>query len=192
MTKRTGLKYEHDIANQIHETTDGSIRTYRAGYSGNSKYAQPDVLLTTPERNYALELKRTSQDKGFRIPEEDIRQMYDCMNTYTSSVLAVKFSHRELCVVYWDHASEFDLMAEDTVRLVPNTFNPRVGDKSGALILDKPSLDGPNKWPSAQSGRDDADVILSTIGVGPSENGATSSQTDVNPFEIPTTEGARA
>lgn len=167
-------QYENDIAKRIHEETHDGIRTYRCGYSGNNAMAQPDILITTPSINHAVELKGPIQSDRCYVEEEDLEQLVECSNGYTTAILSVKFQNREPMVVRYfgdltnaqkhvDGAAEYEEMsvAEKFAALAPASMNPRVTD-GGRLALDKPSLDD---WPSARSGSDDEHAILSGIGV---------------------------
>lgn len=166
--------YENDIAKKVHRGTRSAIRAYRCGYSGNGAAPQPDVLLTTPTENYAVELKGPIQSDRVYVDDEDIDQLVDCTNTYTAAALVVKFSHREPVVVRYFPKLSGDQMvaegakayneaepAEKLARLVPDAFNARITE-SGSLALDKPTTD---EWPSATAGASDVDAILSGLGI---------------------------
>jgi Holliday junction resolvase len=165
-------QWENDKAKEMHRRTGPEIRVYTCGYSGNNAMPQPDVLVTDVTTNHAMELKGPIQSDRVYIEDEDIEQLLDCENANTAIYLVVKFSRREPLVVrYFDNlttqqhpeADEYNsLSAVEKFRvLIPSCFNPRVTD-SGTLALDKPST---SKWPSASAGSDDADAILSGLGI---------------------------
>lgn len=163
MTKKTGLKYEHDIAADLHDATDGEVRTYRCGWSGNTdRMPQPDVLVTTPTGNMALELKRTSQEQGFAIAEADVQQLFDCCNSYTDGYFGVKFNRRELALFGVPDVYTTDGLMASVCTMVPDELNPRLGHTSNSLLVDKPSLDS---WQSASAGADDVCVLRDRMGL---------------------------
>ena len=167
-------QYENTIAKRIHRQTPSHIRAYRCGYSGNNAMPQPDILVTTPSQNHGVELKGPIQSERVYIDDEDLEQLYECQNAYTSVYLGIKFQRREPLVVRYfekltggqqsvDGADEYNEMdiPDQFATLIPSAFNPRVTD-ADTLALDKPSTDD---WPSATKGSDDVDALLSGMGV---------------------------
>lgn len=163
--------YEHTIANDIHDATRSDVRAYPCGYSGSNAMPQPDVLVTSPSENYAMELKGPIAKDTVDIEKSDLQQLVDCTNSYTSAFLVIKFQRRRPVVVrYFPQVSGDDEyndlgLAEQFARLVPEEFNPRVrtSDETGTtrLYIDKPSTD---EWESGY-GEDDARTIMSRIGL---------------------------
>ena len=145
MSKK-GNNYEKEIANEIHMATTSEVGVYPVGYSGNHAIPAPDVLVTTPHTNFAIELKKYNCDDGEcrYVGEEDIMQLYDCGNTYTVPLLAIKFSNREL------------LCGPPTNLVLLDAFDT-METSGGSLRFRKPTLD---QWPSAQSGMSDVGVVL--------------------------------
>lgn len=161
-------QWENEKAKEIHRQTGTDIRTYRCGYSGNNAMPQPDVLITTPMNNYAVEMKGPIAGEYCRVQTDDIDQLIECTNSYTTAALVVKFQNRETLVVrFFDKASGIEAYddlsdAEKFAALIPNEFDPRVSD-AGTLMLTKPDLD--SDWPSATAGSNDVDAILSGLGI---------------------------
>lgn len=160
-------QWENLKAKEIYRKTGPEIRTYRCGYSGSNAMPQPDVLLTTPTNNYAIEMKGPIATDYCSVEEDDIDQLVECTNSYTTAALVIKFQRREALVVrFFDKASgidEYDDLspAEKFAALIPQEFDPRVTD-SGTLRVTKPDTD---EWPSATAGSDDVDAILSGLGI---------------------------
>lgn len=165
--------YEHRLANGIYDCTGPEVRAYRCGYSGNSAMPQPDFVVTEPTHVYAVESKGPIQTEYCHIEEDDVRQLIDCQNSYTSVHLVVKFSNREPLVLrYFDNVSgrgdsvvpdDYDeyTPAEKFAWLAPEAFDARVTD-SGTLALTKPDTD---EWPSTKAGLDDVEAVVSGLGI---------------------------
>lgn len=162
-------QYEHKIANGIYEETPQSVMAYRCGYSGNSKHAQPDVLVTTYSGNKGLELKGPIQSDNVYIDADDLHQLVACQNANTDVYLIVKFPRYEpVTIKYYGHmagdrADEWNNMsvAERFAALAPAAFNARVTD-SGSLAMSNPK---DTDWPSTVSGKDDVTKILDDLGL---------------------------
>lgn len=168
-------QWEHTISNGIEEETGDEYKSYRCGYSGNSKHPQPDVHVAGPMQNYDMELKGPIKRDVCYVEEDDIDQLVECQNAQTAVYLVIKFQRREPLVVrYWedlttDQTSVAGLpddyedlsKAEKFAAVIPGAFDPRVTD-SGTLALSKPSTDD---WPSAKAGSDDVDAIISGVGI---------------------------
>lgn len=157
MQTQKGFRYEKELTNELDRQTENSIGLYRCGWSGNSAMPQPDILITTPCENYALEVKDTSQDR-FTIQSDDIDQLLKCAKKGTSTWITINFNNRELLVarLNWANAVGRENQRELLVDATPVCFNPRLG-RTGTFIVDKPSTD---EWPSKQAGRDDWQVIV--------------------------------
>jgi hypothetical protein len=150
------------LCNQINANTTQEITAYPCGYSGNHVGPSPDVLITTPDGNHAIELKTTKKDK-FTIASTDIDQLIDCQNCVTSTWFGVDYNNRELLFVYLpnEHQSA-QALRERLVTNTPDCFNPRNG-RTGTYITDKPSCDD---WASKQAGMADWRVVCTLISVG--------------------------
>ena len=164
MTKKTGLRFEHDVKNEINDATTNDVRAWRPGWSGNGKGDSCDVLITTPTQCYAIELKKTGVKKGFAIEDDDVQQLYDCQNSYIDGWFGVKFNHRELCLFKLPYIHSEDTMMGAVANEVPVELNPRIGHTSNSLLIDKPDLDS---WESASAGRQDVEMIINTLGLDP-------------------------
>lgn len=163
---------ENERAKEIHRRTGPEIRAYRCGYSGSNAMPQPDILVTTPTQNHAIELKHRQGPRAV-IDAADLEQLVECQNSYTIAYLVVKFPLYEPVVIrfYPNIMGEPEWNEKSTVEkfaaLVPKGLDGRVTDGGNlGLTLDK---DG---WPSSRSGRDDTDAILDAIGV-PHEGAST-------------------
>ena len=158
--------YEHTVANEVYENVTG-VKAYVAGYSGNSRIPQPDVLVTEPTGTcHALELKGPIASDRCYIDSEDIRQLVACQGASTMAHLVVKFNNRKPLVTRYYH----EVTGEDwsglrpttkVCKVIPPCFNPRVTD-SYLLALDKPST---NEWDSARSSPPDWQVIADGLGI---------------------------
>jgi Holliday junction resolvase len=178
-------QWEHQVANGIDEATDEETRAFRIGFSGSSAKPNGDVLITTPRECYALEVKRSKKDR-FYIDAEDIDQLVECENSYTSVWLVMKFNNREpVSVRYygnvtgWTTSTEVsDPSADDEsatddsewqslsateriARLFPDCFDAHV-TPDGNLRVDKPDTD---VWSSARGGIADELAILRDLGI---------------------------
>lgn len=158
-------QYENDIAVAIYRKTYDNVRTFRCGYSGNNAMPQPDVLITTPTNDHALEVKKRQGPTAY-IEEDDLEQLAECQNGHTIVYLVVKFPHYEPVVIrYWPHMVGHDDWNERSVvekfqGAAPPALNPRVTDGGNlALTLNK------DKWMSTRKGRDDIETILDEIKV---------------------------
>lgn len=167
-------QYENEVAKWIHRRTNKAIRSYRCGYSGSNAMPQPDVLVTTPQGNYGLELKGPIASDRLYIDEEDLEQLVECANWQTKVYLVVKFQRRKPLVIRWydDVVGEnwkSMSLAEKFAAIAPDEFDPKATD-SGNLRLVKPDTDS---WPSASAmsvkgdepAERDAVSVLGTIGV---------------------------
>jgi Holliday junction resolvase len=159
-------QYENDLAKAIHDATDSNVRAYRCGFSGNNAMPQPDVLITTPDMNHAIEVKGPIASQRLYVDEEDIEQLVECQNDTTYVALVVKFQRRQPVVIRYYESMTNDgwndlSAAEKLMKLTPEAFDAYV-TTSGSLALNKPSTDD---WPSARSGASDEDAVLSGLGV---------------------------
>lgn len=160
---KKGHQFELDLIADVNENTPDEITSYAMGYSGNSKHAGADVLITTDESSHAIELKKTSQDR-FTIQSDEIDKLAQCANTNTVAWVGIKYSHRQLCMIY---AADFlcNNFGENPrgvlVKETPDCFNPRIG-RTGTFITDKPDV---SEWPSQQAGMEEWAVVCEAIGL---------------------------
>lgn len=163
MQTQKGHREEHTVSKAIHTHTDADCRSYPVGYSGNHAYPAPDILVSTPRRNYAIEMKKTSKDR-FTILNDDIEQLLACVNTNTDAYITVNFNNRALmCAKLADQTvidSGTDPREYCTQMMTPPCFNPRIGP-SGSYIVDKPSCD---EWSSQQAGMAPWNALLTALG----------------------------
>lgn len=96
--QKAGLRKEHELAQEIYETTGGKVIPLRAGWSGNSAVPAPDLLIPYNGSLRALEIK-TSNQKRMVVKKEDLEDVLDwAMNMneiHTFPYLTVKFSYYE-------------------------------------------------------------------------------------------------
>lgn len=164
--QRRGLDYEHTIANEVHDATDGSIFPLRVGWSGNNKIPAPDVFLDDGYKGHAFEFKRTTQDRISLTynPEsdkpDDLSDLIEFARNYPRTCCAyvgVRFTHRQLVLLkFWLRAPGPKALLQSAVSTSP--VDARV-THAGNLSVHKPSTE---EWPSAHTG-DDIDYLLETI-----------------------------
>lgn len=182
-SSKAGLRYEHELKNDINDNTSREIRAHRPGWSGNGGTQNDDVLtgecdilIRTPNDDHAIEAKKTSnvltpsnpEPKPFRIPADDISELAHCSNSYTRTWLAMKFNRRKILMA---EMSDIEMASESLVESIPAEFAPRTGRKENehghySVILEDPwSLGYKNEWPSSRKADDDYKVILDTLGI---------------------------
>lgn len=163
----SGHQYENDIAVDIHRRTPSDFRVYTCGYSGSNAMPQPDILITTPTNNHAVELKKRREDVVY-IESDDLEQLAACQNSHTIAYLVVKWPHYEPLVIrYWPNMILADedwnkkSVVEKFAAVAPPEFEAEVTEVGGnlKLVLDR------DQWTSAKAGRDDTAVILTALGV---------------------------
>lgn len=173
---------ENERAKEIHRRTGPEVRAYRCGYSGSNAMPQPDILVTTPTNNHAIELKHR-QGPTATIDSEDLDQLAECQNSYTIAYLVVKFPRYEPIVIRyypnmlgqddWNEKST----AEKFAALVPKGLDGRVtpGGNLG-LTLNR------DQWTSTKAGRPDTDAILDALGVPHESSTTVEHGTPQNPY----------
>lgn len=118
--QKAGLRKEHSLAQDIYETSGGSIIPLRAGWSGNSAVPAPDLLIPYRGTLRALEIK-TSNQKRMVVESEDLEDVVkwamDMTEVSTFPYLTVKFSYYEAQTMRiqkpWDIDASLDLMVEN-------------------------------------------------------------------------------
>lgn len=97
--QKAGLQFEHDLANEVHELTGGSVIPLRGGWSGNGSVPSPDLLIPYKGSLRALEIK-TSNQKRVVVDREDIQDIIEWSMQMTEvptfPYLAIKFSYYEM------------------------------------------------------------------------------------------------
>jgi len=158
--------YEHTVANEVYENVSG-VKAYVAGYSGNSRIPQPDVLLTQPHGDcHAIEAKGPIASDRCYIEEGDIQQLIACEGPSTAVYLCVKFSRRKPLVVrYYDDVTGRDwddkTAVEKFAAMMPDCFDARVTN-SDSLAIDRPSTE---RWDSATASPPDWQVVAQSCGI---------------------------
>lgn len=163
--------YENTLAKTVTDNTDRQTKAYRCGYSGNNAFPSPDILITRPTQCYAVEVKGPIQSDRCYVDADELQQLVDCTNDYTTAHLAVKFSRRELVAARYfprisgsaSHADDWDDMSivERFDAMFGDAFDTRVTD-SETLSIGIPDTDA---WPSATAGHDDWEALLSRLGI---------------------------
>jgi len=119
--QKAGLRKEHNLAQEIYETTGGSVIPLRAGWSGNSSVPAPDLLVPYKGTLRAVEIK-TSGRKRVVITKEDLRDIInwsmDMTEVRTFPYLSIKMKYYEMQTMRikkpWDLDSSLDMMVEDS------------------------------------------------------------------------------
>lgn len=118
--QRAGLQKEHDLAQEIYETSGGGVIPLRAGWSGNSAVPAPDLLIPYEGTLRALEIKTTNQKRLVVSPEdvEDVASWaMDMTEVSTFPYLTIKFSYYEAQTMRlhkpWDIDESFDILVEN-------------------------------------------------------------------------------
>jgi Holliday junction resolvase len=156
MSQQTyGKNLDNEIANIVNKHTTDAVNAHSMRGSGNTAYAEVDVLVRTPHQDVAIESKRTSVDTGeyaYVLDSDDRDQLAQVNNDYTNTVVLVKFTNREPYV--------FDLpVGHLDIEEIHDAFEPHV-TSSGTLRLSKPETDD---WPSATAGRPLYAVLLEDL-----------------------------
>lgn len=164
-----GLQYEHELAKDVFDLSEGKIIPARCGYSGNQAIPSPDLLIPFGGALAALEVKTTSDDTSLIVePEavEDIRYWTLRMSEVpVYPYLGIKFTGYGSRVIYLtrlQRVSNVQKCFENEVEKCP--FDAKV-TKSGNLSFRKPDTD---EWPSMQAadgptGQKDAHMVLESL-----------------------------
>lgn len=149
----TGKEYEHDLAKQVFEASDGKIIPIRCGMSGNQALPSADLMIPFGGALVAMELKTTKRDSSIIIEPEDIEQIgYWTLRMSEVPVyprLGIKFkgqSSRLLYTTRLSRVSDPQKCFEREVEKCP--FDAKV-TRSGNLSFRKPDTD---EWYSTQAG----------------------------------------
>ena len=117
--QKAGLQFEHDMASDIYDLTDGSVIPLRAGWSGNSSVPAPDLLVPYKGSLRALEIKTSGQDRMV-VQRESLSDIIDWslnMNEiHTFPYLTIKFTRYEAQTFRleqpWSLDQSLELLAE--------------------------------------------------------------------------------
>jgi Holliday junction resolvase len=160
---KQGLRYEHDLKNDIYERTlskDRVLVPIRPDFSGNSLPPNADLVVNDGRRVHAIELKRTGKDV-FRIPGYEIEQLVQFCQEYPAPAypyLGVRFNQRQLVLTkVWMGDGGDNSYAEDAALMCPVEAHATEAD---TFVIQKPSTE---EWPSVTKG-DDVEHVLDTIG----------------------------
>lgn len=125
--QKAGLQKEHDLAQDIYETTGGSVIPLRAGWSGNSAVPAPDLLIPFKGSLRAVEVK-TSNQKRMVVDRDDLEDVIDwSMNMneiHTFPYLSIKFSYYEMQTMRLEKPWDIEESLEILVDLSP--FDARI------------------------------------------------------------------
>lgn len=160
-----GRDYENNVVGRLNKYTAQPIQAYPVNDSGSNKGDYPDLLITTPNGNHAIELKKIGTERKY-IDSDDMDQLIRCISSTTTAWVGLSYNNRELCMSCVGSAitrsDETNFTPRDVlVSNTPDCFNPRIG-RTGTYITDKPDTDG---WSSQQAGDKSWRVICDSIGV---------------------------
>lgn len=164
-----GLRYEHELAKQIFDLSDGKIIPARCGFSGNQSLPMPDLLMPFGGALIATEVKSTSDDTSLIVDRDAIEDIqYWTLRMSEVPVypyLGIKFTGRSSRLIYFTRLkriSNLDRCFEREVEKCP--FDAKV-TRSGNLSFRKPDTD---QWPSTRAGngpkgKRDGHKVLETL-----------------------------
>ena len=118
--QKAGLKFEHDLAREIYNISDGKVIPLRAGWSGNSSPPLLDLLIPYKVSLRAVEVK-TSGQKRMVVKSEDLEDVLhwgmDMNEVPTYPYLTVKFTRYEAqtyrLIKPWDLQGSLKHLAEE-------------------------------------------------------------------------------
>lgn len=161
-----GLNYEHELAKDVFELSDGKIVPARCGYSGNQAIPSPDLLIPFGGALAALEVKTTSDDTSLIIEPDDVQDIrYWTLRMSEVPVypyLGIKFNYRVIYLTRLKRVSNVQKCFENEAEKCP--FDAKVTN-SGNLSFRKPDTD---EWQSTQAadgptGQKDAHMVLESL-----------------------------
>jgi len=168
-SQKRGLQYEHELATDVFELTDGRVIPVRAGWSGNSSRPMPDLLIPFGGALIALEVKSTKNPDSIIVEEEDLEDIrYWTLKMSEVPVypaLGVKFRGRKNRLLYTtvlERVGNLSVSFERAVEQCP--FDAKV-TRSGNLSFRHPDTDN---WPGTAGGdgpkgQRDAYCLLRTL-----------------------------
>jgi len=152
-SQKQGLQYEHDLAADVFEVTDGTVIPVRAGWSGNQGPPMPDLLIPFGGALVAIEIKSTKKPDSIILEPEDLEEIrYWTLKMSEVPVypaLGIKFrgnQNRLLYVTILDRVGDLDVCFERETKNCP--FDAKV-TRSGNLSFRHPDT---NNWPGTAGG----------------------------------------
>jgi len=118
--QKAGLRFEHDLAREIYNTSGGKVIPLRASWSGNATPPLPDLLIPYNGSLRAVEVK-TSGQKRMVVNSDDLEDVLhwgmDMTEVPTYPYLTVKFTRYEAqtyrLVKPWDIEASLKYMASE-------------------------------------------------------------------------------
>ena len=118
--QKAGLRFEHDLAREIYNTSGGKVIPLRASWSGNATPPLPDLLIPYNGSLRAVEVK-TSGQKRMVVNSDDLQDVLhwgmDMTEVPTYPYLTVKFTRYEAqtyrLVKPWDIEASLKYMASE-------------------------------------------------------------------------------
>ena len=153
-----GLQYEHELAKEIFELSEGKIIPLRSGWSGNQALPSPDLLIPFGGGLVAIEIKTTKNNSIiFQHPDNDEDYSLRDIRYWTMRMsevpvypfVGVKFTGRSSRLIYVSRLHRVSNMTrcfENQVEQCP--FDAKI-TRTGNLSFRKPDLD---QWPSTRGG----------------------------------------
>lgn len=156
--QRRGLQYEHDLAKEVFELSEGKVIPLRSGWSGNQSLPSPDLLIPFGGALIAIEIKTTKNNSIiFQHPSNDEDYSLNDLRYWTLRMsevpvypyVGVKFtgnSSRLLYVSRLQRMSNMTKCFENQVERCP--FDAKI-TRTGNLSFRRPDLE---EWPSTRGG----------------------------------------
>lgn len=152
-SQKQGLQYEHDLAADVFELTDGRVIPVRAGWSGNQAPPMPDLLIPFGGVLIAMEIKSTKNPDSIIVEPEDLEDIqYWTLKMGEVPVypaVGIKFRGRQnrlLYVSFLERVSDLSVAFERAAEECP--FDAKV-TRSGNLSFRHPDTDN---WPGTAGG----------------------------------------
>jgi Holliday junction resolvase len=167
--QKAGLRYEHEIASEIHSATGGKVIPLRAGWSGNGSPPLPDLLIPLDGALRALEMKTSSQ-KRVVVSQDDVSDIVswalDMNEMPAYPYIIIKFTHYEpqchRLYKPWDVEQSFEIIASET------SLDSRV-TKSGNISFGHPTNYDCDTTSAVSSPGDGAAIVRDLYEDNPSE-----------------------
>lgn len=181
-----GRSYEHELVNSLDEVTPPEVWLTSAGYSGNSKADDCDIVVTIDPGfttrgetwQYNIEAKKRQGESGKRISGaftgsskdetgvEEMQRLIESTPSWADPIIALKMDHRKLVVLdaRWilDAVDVIDYPVPALVEEgIIDTLAPRT-TPSDSISVVKPETD---ELDSAQVAPTDAEVLAEALGL---------------------------
>jgi len=186
MTQQHGRRYEHKLVNSLDDITPPEVWLTSAGYSGNSKADDCDIVVTVDPgfvvrgetRQYNIEAKRRQGESGKRISGaftgsssgetgiEELQRLIEGTPSWADPIVALKMDRRKLAVIdaRW-LLSRLDVLEyaypSSVDEDVFDVLQPRL-TASDSISVIKPET---SEWPSATAAPSDAVVLADALGL---------------------------